>query len=75
MSMILAILKISIMVPLFIHQLFDFFCVVLKVYMLMVSLNIKSSYIVQLYKSKLIIYFKKYEKCTKFIKLIRRKKF
>jgi len=48
---------------------------VLKVYMLMVSLNIKSSYIVQLYKCKLIIYFKTYEKCTNFIKLIRKKKF
>ena len=55
--------------------IFGFFCVKLKVYMLIISLSIKSSYVVQLYKWKLIIYFEKYEKCTNFIKLIKRKNF
>ena len=53
--------------------IFGFFCVKLKVYMLIVSLSIKSSYIVQLYKWKLIIILKNMKNAQILLNLLKEK--
>ena len=53
--------------------IFRFFCIKLKVYMLIVSLSIKSSYIVQLYKWKLIIILKNMKNAQILLNLLKEK--